>query len=98
MEASLRHSIGGLELNAAYTYSHSIDDSSDYNDTGFVNSYDLNAYRASSNFDQRHNMTLAYVYDLPFFKGKGLAHSLAGGWQWSGITLIQSGSPFSVYN
>jgi hypothetical protein len=98
LQLSLRHSIGGLELNASYTYSHSIDDSSDYNDTGFVNSYDLNAYRASSNFDQRHNITLAYVYDLPFFKEKGLAHSLAGGWQWSGITLIQSGSPFSVYN
>jgi hypothetical protein len=98
LQASLRHSIGGLELNAAYTYSHSIDDSSDFNDTGFVNSYNLNAYRASSNFDQRHNITLAYVYDLPFFKGKGLAHSLLGGWQWSGITLIQSGSPFSVYN
>jgi hypothetical protein len=27
-----------------------------------------------------------------------LAHSFLGGWQWSGITLIQSGSPFSVYN
>ncbi|MGA8619513.1 MAG: carboxypeptidase regulatory-like domain-containing protein [Candidatus Sulfotelmatobacter sp.] len=98
LEVSVRHSIGGLELNAAYTYSHSIDDSSDYNDTGFVNSYNLNAYRASSNFDQRHNITLAYVYDLPLFKRKGLAHSLLGGWQWSGITLIQSGSPFSVYN
>ena len=98
LELSLRHAIGGLELNAAYTYSHSIDDSSDYNDTGFVNSYNLNAYRASSNFDQRHNITIAYVYDLPFFKGKGLTHTFLGGWQWSGITLIQSGSPFSVYN
>ncbi len=98
LEMSLRHNIGGLELNAAYTYSHSIDDSSDYNDTGFVNSYNLNAYRASSNFDQRHNITLAYVYDFPFFKQKGLTHTLLGGWQWSGITLIQSGSPFSVYN
>jgi len=98
LEASLRHSIGGLELNAAYTYSHSIDDSSDFNDAGFVNSYNLNAYRASSNFDQRHNITLAYVYDLPFFEKKGLTHSLLGGWQWSGITLIQSGSPFSIYN
>jgi hypothetical protein len=98
LELSLRHNIGGLELNAAYTYSHSIDDSSDYNDTGFVNAYDLNAYRASSNFDQRHNITLAYVYDEPFFKRKGLANMLLGGWQWSGITLIQSGSPFSVYN
>jgi hypothetical protein len=94
----VRHNIGGLEINAAYTYSHSIDDSSDYNDLGFVNSYNLNAYRASSNFDQRHNISIAYVYDVPLFKEKGLAHKLLGGWQWSGITLIQSGSPFSVYN
>ena len=67
----MRHNIGGLELNAAYTYSHSIDDSSDYNDTGFVNSYNLNAYRASSDFDQRHNVTIAYVYDIPFSRGMG---------------------------
>jgi Carboxypeptidase regulatory-like domain len=98
LEASLRHNIGGLELNAAYTWSHSIDDSSDWNDTGFVNSYDLNAYRASSNFDIRQNFTLAYVYDDPFFKQKGLANMFLGGWQWSGITLIQTGTPFSVYN
>ena len=63
LEATIRHSIGGLELNAAYTYSHSIDDSSDYNDLGFVDSYNLNAYRASSNFDsatisQSHTSTI----------------------------------------
>jgi carboxypeptidase family protein len=98
LQASLRHNIGGLELTASYTYSHSIDDSSDYNDLGFVNSYNLNAYRASSNFDQRHNINLGYVYDLPFLKGKSRTDKLLGGWQWSGITLIQSGTPFSVYN
>ena len=70
----------------------------EWDDTGFVNAYDLNAYRASSNFDQRHNITIAYVYDFPFKAGRGLTHELLGGWQWSGITLIQSGSPFSVYN
>jgi hypothetical protein len=98
LEASLRHNIGGLELSVAYTYSHSIDDSSSGNDAGLINAYNPNAYRASSNFDQRHNINIGYVYDLPFFKAKGLKHSLLGGWQWSGITLIQSGSPFSVYN
>ncbi len=98
LQISVRHSIGGLELSGAYSYSHSIDDSSDYNDLGFVNSYNLNAYRADSNFDQRHTIDLAYVYDVPFVRGKGLATKLLGGWQWSGITLIQSGSPFSVYN
>jgi Carboxypeptidase regulatory-like domain/TonB-dependent Receptor Plug Domain len=98
LEATLRHNIGGLELNVSYTYSHSLDDSSDYNDTGFVNAYNLNAYRSSSNFDQRHDFTIAYVYDDPFFKKKGWANMVLGGWQWSGITLIQSGTPFSVYN
>jgi hypothetical protein len=98
LEATLRHNIGGLELNAAYTWSHSIDDSSDYDDTGFVNAYNLNAYRASSNFDIRQNFTLAYVYDFPFKAGTSLTHELLGGWQWSGITLVQTGTPFSVYN
>jgi hypothetical protein len=98
LQASLRHSIGGLQLNASYTYSHSIDDSSDYNDSGFVDAYNLNAYRASSNFDERHIITIGYVYDLPFLKGKTLTDKLLGGWQWSGITDIESGTPFSVYN
>jgi hypothetical protein len=98
LEASVRRSIGGLQLNLAYTYSHSIDNSSSANDAGLINSYALNTFRASSNFDQRHSISLAYVYDLPFFRTGGLAHKLLGGWQWSGITIIQSGTPFSVYN
>ena len=98
LEISVRRSIGALQLNLAYTYSHSIDDSSSANDVGLINSYALSTFRSSSNFDQRHNISLAYVYDLPFFKGSGLAHRLLGGWEWSGITLLQSGTPFSVYN
>ena len=78
LQASLRQSVGGLQLNVAYTYSHSIDDSSDYNDSGFVDSYNLNAYRASSNFDERHIFNIGYVYDLPFFKNKGLANRVLG--------------------
>jgi Carboxypeptidase regulatory-like domain/TonB-dependent Receptor Plug Domain len=98
LEASVRRSIGGLQLNLAYTYSHSIDNASSANDAGLINTYALNTFRASSNFDQRHTFTFAYVYDLPFFKKSGLAHKVLGGWQWSGITLVQSGTPFSVYN
>ena len=98
LEVSVRHSVGGLQLNLAYTYSHSIDDSSDYSDVSLINSYDLNAFRGSSNFDQRHVFNLGYVYDLPFFKNPGLTHRFLGGWEWSGITLIQTGTPFTVYN
>jgi len=98
LQFALRHRVGDLQVNFAYTFSHSIDDASSANDAGLLNSYALETFRASSNFDQRHTISLAYVYDLPFFKARGLAHRLLGGWEWSGITTIQSGTPFSVYN
>jgi hypothetical protein len=98
LQAGVRRNVGSLQLNFAYTYSHSIDDSSSANDAGLLNTYALNSLRASSNFDQRHNLTIGYVYDLPFMRGKSLRDKLLGGWQWSGITTLQSGTPFSVYN
>ena len=98
LQVALRHNVGSLQLTFAYTYSHSIDDSSDAGDVSSVDTYHLSAYRASSNFDQRHVINFGYVYDLPFFKSAGLKRKLLGGWEWSGITLIQSGTPFTVYN
>jgi hypothetical protein len=98
LQLSGRKTVGSLQLSASYTYSHSIDNASSAADASFLNSYNLASNRASSNFDQRHVFTLSYIYDLPFFKGSGLTHSLLGGWQWSGITAIQTGAPFSVTN
>jgi len=98
LQVSANRTVGDLTLSMAYTYSHSIDDSSDRGDTAFVNAYDIAANRASSTFDMRHNFTISYVYALPFFKGTGLTHTLLGGWQVSGITVAQAGLPFSVTN
>ena len=99
LQASVRRTLGSLILNASYTYSHSIDDSSDRNDATFVDSYNLKHNRASSNFDERHILNISYVYDLPFFsKSSGLTKTLLGGWQWSGIISSQSGVPINVYS
>jgi hypothetical protein len=98
LQLSARRTVGALQLSASYTYSHSIDNASSAADTSFVNSYNLAANRASSNFDQRHVFTLSYIYDLPFFKSGGFKRTLLGGWQWSGITAIQTGTPYSVTN
>jgi hypothetical protein len=98
LEVSGRHTFGGLQLSLSYTYSHSIDDSSSARDPLIVDTYDLARARGSSNFDQRHLFTLSYVYDLPFYKSPGLANKILGGWQWSGITTIQTGTPFTPAN
>jgi hypothetical protein len=80
----------------AYTWSHSLDDSSDRYDNNFVDAYNIGLTRATSNFDQRQILNVGYVYDLPFFANRGLAHTLLGGWEISGITTFQTGTPFSV--
>jgi hypothetical protein len=98
LQASVRRTVGALQINAAYTYSHAIDNSSDRYDGSLVNSYDLESGRASSDFDERHVFSLSYVYDLPFFKSAGLVHNFFGGWQYSGIVSFQTGTPFSVIN
>ena len=87
-----RKNVGALSLTVAYTYSHSIDDSSDRYDGSFVNSYDPSLNRASSNFDQRHMLNIGYVYDLPFFRKPGMTRTLLGGWEWSGIIAILDGN------
>jgi hypothetical protein len=53
--------------------------------------------RASSNFDQRQILNIGYVLDAPFFKDtKTLSGKVLGGWHLSGLTTVQTGTPFSV--
>jgi hypothetical protein len=67
-QATLRHTRGALTMDMSYTYSHSIDDSSDRNDTTIVNPQVVAANKASSNFDQRHMLNLNYTWTLPNLK------------------------------
>jgi hypothetical protein len=126
-QTTIRRTRGPLTAGVAYSYSHSIDDSSDRTDPTFVNSLDLRSNRASSNFDQRHLVNISYVYSFPNFSHAlqrsmidpietagedtddenqepksgepSLLMKLVGeGWQLSGITTYQSGTPFSVIN
>ncbi len=94
-QTSVRRSVGSLQVSGAYTWSHSIDDASDRFDGSFVDSYNPSTNRASSNFDQRHILSISYIWDLPFFKSPGLTNKVLGGWQFSGITTFQTGTPFS---
>ncbi len=97
----------GLSLLTSYTWSKSIDDGSNFfpsaGDPNYPqNSYDLRAERGRSNFDVRHRLSVSYVYDLPFGKGRshlndgGALSTLLTGWQTSGIVTLQSGRPFTV--
>ncbi|MBI3644675.1 MAG: TonB-dependent receptor [Acidobacteriales bacterium] len=84
----------------AYTYSKSTDATSSGNtalNTAFNDESDLRFSRGLSDYDRPHRLTVSYRYDLPFFSAaSGLKRALLRDWAISGITILQSGSPFSV--
>jgi hypothetical protein len=85
---------------AAYTFSKSTDATSSGNtafNTAFNNEETLADSRGPSDFDRPHRFVVSYTYSLPFFSGtSGLTREALAGWQVTGITIIQSGAPFSV--
>jgi hypothetical protein len=62
------------------------------NDT--TNNANLSGERGNSNFDVRHRFVASYVFDVPSWSRAGRVLS---GWQLAGITVAQTGQPFSVY-
>lgn len=88
----------GLRFNANYTWSHTID-----NAIGFFrdyqNSQNLNADRASSDQDVRHNFTFDAGYEVPSLRrlfGEGVPRWLAEGFQFNTLTQIRSALPVNV--
>ncbi len=97
LQFSLRRTAKRSQITLAYTYSHSIDDSSDRYDGNFVDSYNLALTRATSNFDETNVLNVGYVLDLPYLNDhKNLVGKVLGGWEWSGLTQYYTGTPFSV--
>ena len=111
-QATLRRARGPLIVGLSYTYSHSIDDASDRSDPVLVDSYNLRGNRANSNFDERHLVNFDYIYQIPnfarWFREAAVAptpnccskfmNQIFGGWEISGVTLFQSGTPYTVIN
>ncbi|MET0621820.1 MAG: TonB-dependent receptor [Pyrinomonadaceae bacterium] len=77
-----------FQFGTALTYSHSIDDASDYLDTAGAFALPQNSLNTSergpSNFDIRLRSVSNFIADAP------------GGWQVAGILTLQGGQPFTV--
>ena len=95
LELSVRHSSRGLVLFASYTYSRSMDESS--NNGEEVNPFDPALSYALSSFDVKHNFVLSYEYNLPFDR-LVRASAWTCGWSLSGITRFASGFPVTMVN
>jgi hypothetical protein len=84
----------------AYTFSKATDATSSGNtalNTAFNDESNISNSYGLSDFDRTHRLTVSYRYDLPFFRdAHGAKGAVLGNWAISGITIFQSGTPFSV--
>jgi hypothetical protein len=96
----------GVSAILGYTWSHAIDNVPLEFGGGSAGPQpqdprNLAAEKGNSIIDVRHRMTLSYLWEMPFGKGKsmmnvgGPVNWILGGWQTNGILTIQSGLPFS---
>ncbi len=88
----------GLQVGASYTYSHALDEQSGlglfYNGNNPLN---LRDGYASADFDRTHVFNFNYVYKVPnLAKEHSLTGDFVDGWSVVGLTVLQSGQPFSV--
>jgi len=83
----------GLQLNASYTWSKSIDYNSLTSPTNVTvqDSYNLRGDRGLSDFDARHRFVLYGFYKLPFSGNR-----LREGWQIGAIVQMQTGNPVNL--
>ena len=95
VEKRLSH---GLQVGFSYTYSHATDEQSAmglfYNGNNPLN---LRSGYGLSDFDRKHAINFTYTYQLPkFLSGSSFMSRVTNGWAISGLTVIQSGQPYSV--
>jgi hypothetical protein len=109
LTVSLRQRLSSLTLDLNYTFSHSLDDASGLQTAGgfgsafIVNPLRQNTWYGSSDFDVRHQINAAAVWQMPFGKGKTFLNSsnrlvdaLVGGWQFSTIYRWNTGLPLDT--
>ena len=93
-----KHMSHNIQVGASYTYSHALDEQSGlglfYNGNNPLN---LRSGYASADFDRTHVINFNYVFRLPdLARAHSLQGKLANGWSLVGLTVLQSGQPYSI--
>jgi hypothetical protein len=94
----------GLHFQGSYTFSKTLDFTSgtgllDSLELGFLSNDQTNPRQARGldDFDRKHRFVLSFVYEVPHFKtGPRLARQVLSRWQFSGVSVLQSGLPITV--
>jgi hypothetical protein len=85
----------GLTSQFAYTWSHSLDDISQYREPVLDDTYNPRLDYGNSDFDTRHLFTIDFTYDVPKapWASSGWSKQVFNNWQMSSLMNWHSGQP-----
>ncbi|MGH9326584.1 MAG: carboxypeptidase regulatory-like domain-containing protein [Terriglobia bacterium] len=102
LQVTLRHTFShGLSYDVIYTWAHALGNAPPPSNSvggGSIGYYNnLNRWYGNSYVNVPQDLTLDYVYQLPFFKNSSSAFvkNTLGGWRVSGITQFMNGTPIN---
>lgn len=84
----------GLQLQASYTFSKSLDQASSFEET--LNPFDFGKSRALSLFNSKQRFVINFYWELPVPKYTGAKGKFLDDWSVSAITQFQSGFPIRL--
>jgi len=86
----------GLSSQASYTWSHSLDEGTQWRNTLPQDSTNIKGDYGNSDYDVRNTFNTYLIYNVPGLKTG--PHWLSNGWQLNSLVTLRGGEPFSVYS
>jgi hypothetical protein len=111
MNIKFEHRANDLAVTSVFTWAKSLDDKSaaagigatGTGYQGFMDNHDPALDYGPSDFNVPYRFVTAYVYQLPFGRGKRFAGNInraadvaVGGWELTGIATFQTGFPYTI--
>jgi hypothetical protein len=103
--ANLRRT--GLQLNANYTWAHTIDNlSSTFSEEaqalnlGFLDPFNPALDKGSADYDVRHQVNVSLLWEVPWFRNSQntFIRNVLGGFEFAPIFRAHTGTPFTIYD
>ena len=95
LQATVRKNFShGVTLQAAYTWSKNMTDLEGFSGNSNNNS-NLSQQYGEAYFNRPQRFVFNYSWNIPLGNRKGVVGALANGWNLSGVTIVQKGTPLT---